>query len=83
MLKFISAMEYARLKDKERVADRLQKDMWVDLSFEQEAELLLRIGKGTQLNGCRSEDAAAIKAIGFKWMNEICWAYNNKPYKED
>jgi len=81
-MKFLSNTEYARLTDLARVAERLQKDKWADLSFEVEAELLLRIGKGNQSLGFRAEDAAIVRAIGIKWMNEICFAYWDKPYTE-
>ena len=81
-MKILTNREYARLKDKERVANRLQKDLNGYFSFEQESEILLKIGKGTQENTFRSEDAATIRAIGIKWMNEISWAYSNKPYGE-
>jgi hypothetical protein len=75
MLKLITNAEYSRLKDLEGVVERLRKDMWADLDFTQQAELLLRIGKGSQSIGCRAEDAATIKAIGVKWMEDICSAY--------
>ena|ERR1700676_1587410 len=80
--KLITNEEYNKLKRNSDETLFLRRSLYGSLSFEQETEFLLRIGKGTQSLTFRKEDAEVIKNIGKKWMNEICWAYNNKPYEE-
>jgi hypothetical protein len=44
--------------------------------------MLLKIGRGLQSKTFRSSQAKLIELIGKAWLDEICWAYNNKPYEE-
>lgn len=72
-MKILTNAQYAKLKDKERIANQLQKNTYTNLGYEKSAELLIEIGKRMS----HKEDSHKILEIGKKWMQDIMMSYGN------